>query len=152
MNKKVHTFMLHCTVHTLTYSYIFLPIWITLIHVICYVHLVSQVDALHGKIFVLLLVIMHKLFYQFFTSAIFASTSDLSVSFTLSNLDCSWGPHVQRKAKSAGFTFLLSSLLIRMKFNVVLKQFSLNSPILLQSEIFLIMANIYCSTDSIKKN
>ena len=50
---------------------------------------------------------------------------------TFIDLDLAWGPQGQCKAKPLGFVFWHTFQLIRMKFDVVLKQFMLNILMLL---------------------
>ena len=69
---------------------------------------------------------------------------------TVSDLDHGWGSQGQRKANSVGFIFLHTFQLMRMKFDVVQKQFRLNVLILILSEVRWIKGNNFCLTHCMK--
>ena len=60
-----------------------------------------------------------------FFDACYAYGHHLNSTMHFNDLDLGWGPQGHCKARSTGFIFLPSFKLIRMRFDVVLKQFKL---------------------------
>ena len=65
---------------------------------------------------------------------------------TFTDLDIAWGSQGQHKAKPAGFIFSQTFPLIRMKFDMMMKQFKLNILRLLLREIYGNKGNDCCFT------
>ena len=77
--------------------------------------------------------ISRKLFNQMFSYVPCLQVPLISTIFT--DVDLVWGSQGQSKAKPVGFNFSYTFHLIRMKFDVVMKQFKLNIMILLLNKI-----------------
>ena len=69
----------------------------------------------------------HKLFNQiFFIPAMLVGAIDFDDFVPFTDLDLAWGSHGQHRAKPSGFIFSHTFHLIRIEFDVVVKQFKLN--------------------------
>ena len=86
----------------------------------------SMVKTLTLDITHKLLDITHKLFYQICSYLLFMSTIDFYHFIPLTDLGLAWCSQGQCKANLTGFIFSDTFHLIRIKFDVVMKQFKLN--------------------------
>ena len=95
--------------------------------------------------------ITRKLFNQFSIPAMLTGTIDVIMVYTtFTEIDPAWGSQGKRTSRPLDFIFSHNFQLIRMKFNMVSKQFKLINLVQLLSEIYLNKGINCCFTYSVK--